>query len=384
MAGRYAEIARIEHYTVVRDTQSKTKDQLYVGWYDAAARQTRRRSLDTTGVETACTIVRGLVDRGVVGDPKEALKQQPVQTVRELLDIHRPYIETLASAEAGRAQVKRLLRLLGNKRIAELVRKDFEAFRDACLKEGIGLSTVDRTLGTLVAAANTAVENKQLKAGVMPKVPKFFTKNHARSAPTKGRLLTMDEIALLIDAIADVHLLVFMVLLINTASRSGALTDLSNDQIDLDAGLIDLNPSGRVQTNKWRPTLPIPATLRPWLESLPAGRVITYRRRPIREIDTAFATACRKAALPGGGTAYSIRHVIARFMRRKGVPMIEISVWLGHVQPPESPKTTLIYSPDDPSYLMSAKAAIEKFVTELNRLTKRDLLSPPWARRPAT
>ena len=64
--------------------------------------------------------------------------------------------------------------------------------------------------------------------------------------------------------------------------------------------------------------------------------------------------------------------------------MIEISVWLGHVQPPESPKTTLIYSPDDPSYLMSAKAAIEKFVTELNRLTKRDLLSPPWARRPAT
>lgn len=378
MAGRYLEIAHIAPYRVVRDTQSAAKNQHYAAWYDAEARQTRRRALGTTSGAQACTIVQGLVDRGIVGDPKDALNQKPLQTVSELLDAHAPYIETLASAEAGRAQVKRLKRLLGDKRLAQLVRRDFEAFRDAALKEGIALSTVDRTLGTLIKAANIAVDNKLLRPGTLTRIPKFFTKNHARSASPKGRLLDLDEIAKLIDAITDVHLMFFIVLLINTASRPGALLELSADQIKLGNERIELNPEGRIQTIKWRPILPIPATLLPWVTNLPPGRLITYRRQPIMEIDTAFITAACRAGLPGRERPYSLRHVIARYMRQTQVPIPEIAVWLGHIQPPENPQITLIYSPDSPDYLMNAKTAVESFVTELNKLTARDLLIPPW------
>ncbi len=89
------------------------------------------------------------------------------------------------------------------------------------------------------------------------------------------------------------------------------------------------------------------ATLQPWLIGLKtADYLVTWRRRPIKEIDTAFVNACCKAGLPGGEAPYSVRHMIGRSMRRYGVPLQEIAVWLGHLQPPQNPKITLISRPE--------------------------------------
>ena len=377
MTERYAEVARVEGYRIVRDTKSKSGKKLSLSWFDRAARQTRRRTLNTEDIVTAVARVQKLVDRGIGGDPGDALHEMPLRTVGELLDAHAPYIEKLASAQAGYIQVKRLKRLLGDKPLTVLVRKNFEEFRDACLQEDLALSTVDRTLGTLVAAGKIAVENRLLAPGIMPKVPKFFTKNHARSTPPKGRVLELAEIAELIDAAQDLHLLFFLILLINTGSRPGALLDLCRDQIDLPGRRLHLNPANRVQTKKWRPVLPIPNTLLPWVTDLLHGHLITYRGKPIKEIDTAFISACCRAGLPGGESSYSIRHSLGRYMRKRQVDLRDIALWLGHTQPPDNPEITLVYSPDDPDYLTSAKTAVEAFVLDLNRLTKRDLLTPP-------
>lgn len=379
MAGRYETLIKVEHYRIDLDTKAKKTKPLYVAWYDAMNRQACRRSLETEDLEKAVTTVRGLVDRGFVGDPSEGLKTKKIQTVGELLDVHAPAIEKLASAEAGGIQAKRIRRLLGEqRRLASLVKKDFEIFRDACLAEGLALSTIDRTLSTLVAAIRDAKANKLVKADEMPVIPKFCTKNDQRNAPPKGRIMTMGELARLIDAIDQLHLLLFLILLINTASRPGALLDMQMKQIDLEAERVDLNPIGRVQTSKWRPVLPLTDTLRPWVSGLNTDYLVTWRRRPVAEIDTAFVNACCKAGLPGGEAGYSLRHMIGRWMLKRRVPREEIAVWLGHIQPPQNPKTTLVYSPYEPAYLMNAKAAVEAFVRELNKLTKRDLLLPPW------
>jgi hypothetical protein len=110
----------------------------------------------------------------------------------------------------------------------------------------------------------------------------------------------------------------------------------------------------------------------------PPGRLITYCGKPIAEIDTTFLKARDRAKLPGREAPYSIRHMIGRHMRRCGVDIMEIATWLGHVQPPQGPETTLLYSPHEPDYLSNAKAAVEDFVKRLDSLTHRNLLKPPW------
>jgi integrase len=372
---RYERLADIGPYWVARD---RATGILYVCWYDGGGRQTRRRSLRTTNVELALSTVRGIVDRGIVGDPGDALADRPLRTVAELLDWDAPYAERLISVETelnGRARIRRLL---GERRIAALLPSDFDAFRDACVTEGIKIGSVSRALTSLRAALNRAIGDRRLRRDDAPAVPEYANKNYTRSVPPRARILTLAEIARLIDAIAEPHLLLYVVWLCNTAARGGAILDLTRNQIDLERQLVNLNPAGRIQTKKWRPTLPLTSTVLPWCADLPPGPLITWRGRPIAEIDTAFKRACARAGLAGGEGGYSIRHALARYMRMQGVPLHEIAVWLGHIRPPESPATTLIYSPDSPAYLATAKAAVEKFVRDIATLTQRDLLCPPW------
>ena len=53
----------------------------------------------------------------------------------------------------------------------------------------------------------------------------------------------------------------------NTLARPEAILELKLFQVNLDDRLITLNPPGREQTKKRRPTLPITDTLFPWLEN---------------------------------------------------------------------------------------------------------------------
>jgi integrase len=259
------------------------------------------------------------------------------------------------------------------------VRSDFEAFRDRCLAdEDIALSSVSRNLTTLRSAIGRAIDDKLISRDAAPSVPEFMTKNHKRSAPPKGRPMKPDEIAAQIDRIEFPHLLIGEIFLLNTAARIGAVLDLEPLQIDHQYGLINLNPAGRLQTTKWRPTLPLTDTLRPWTENLPPGHIVQWRGEPVGEIDTGFAAACRAANLPGRENTYSIRHAIGRFMQAERVPAEEIAVWFGHIQPPTSIETTLIYSPYSPDFLVHAKRAAEKFVRLVDSFCQRDLLRPFW------
>jgi integrase len=372
----YITVEKIGDFGVCRH---KGTPNLYVSAYIAETGSMVYRSLHTASMENACIQVRGLVDRGVTGDPAEALVQKPLRTVAEVLEFYRPTVEEQASAEFGGVAIDRMIRLMGGQALQTMVKSDFDRFRDAALAEGISLSTVHRTLTVLRSACNVAANERRLPRHHVPAVPYYYTKNHARSAKPKGRVMTPQEIAAVIDTVEFLHLLIAIVYLVNTASRIGAILEATAAQIDRTYGLIHLNARDRVQTDKWRPTLPITATLEPWTRDLPPGFIVNWRGEPVREIDTGFEAACRRAKLPGGENTYSIRHALGRFMLAQGVEPLEISLFLGHVRPPDSIETTLVYSPFRPDYLLNAKPAVETFVREIASHAKRhNILSPPW------
>ncbi len=374
MAGAtYKLIEKIGPWSVLKHSAT---GRFYVGWYDSEAQGGRRRALHTDSLSEACARVTSLLERGVQGDPKEGLAEKPLKTVAEVLEWHRPYVVRLASREAELIHIRLMLAApIASRSVAALVPSDFEKLRD--LWKGAAVTTIGRRLTTLRSALRRAAADNRLTVAVAPKVPEFRTKNHLRAAPTKGQPCDVAGLASLYDAVEDHHLMLFLALGFSTGARTGSLIGLEGKQFDLETGLVNLNPAGRLQTAKYRPILPIHHLLRPWLSELPSGRLIRWRDQPVVSVKSGLRNAVRRAGLPARVNGYSLRHSVGRFLRRYGVDSEQIAVWLGHAKPPENFETTLIYSPYDPDYLRDAKAAVEALFAEIAGRAKRPLLTPP-------
>jgi integrase len=257
---------------------------------------------------------------------------------------------------------------------------DFENFRDALLGQGLRITYVSRILVTFRSAGKRAYDNKLMPFRL--DVPHFAKEKHKRGAPLKGPALTPAEWAKIFDATVQPHSLLLNILLINTASRVSALLETTTAQIDWQLNTIDLNPEGREETDKRRAVLPIPATLHPWLENLPEGHLIQHHGKPITTAKTAFNAAVRRSKIGKKANAYSARHSIGRWFRRAGIETEEIGAWLANGQIPDASQTTLIYSPWEPEYLVNCRQAVEEFVREINRHTRKWDLTKPYAVKP--
>jgi integrase len=366
----------VENYGYYKLVRARASDRYYAAWYDPDERQTRRASLRTNKSSKAHEQLRFLTDLGVTGDPREHLNKKQVRTVAELLDdAWETRLKKLPSAEAAGIARDILKREMGDKRLAALVLQNFDDFRDRLKAQGKSIGYVSRILSVLRSSANRAVENK--KTTVKLKVPEYQPRSKKKNLKKKGPLLTCKEIAAIIDEISDQHLLLLVILLIHLGARVGAILDAIKAQIDLEQNRFDLNPPDRETTNKGRPVLPIPITLRPWLEDLRDGPLITYRGAAIAEADTAFNSAVHRSKIGKKANTYSIRHSLSRYMRKKRVDLEEIGIYLGHGNRDPETETTLIYCPWEPEYLINCRKAAEAFVREINTHTRKwDLLRP--------
>jgi len=193
----------------------------------------------------------------------------------------------------------------------------------------------------------------------------------------KGRPLEVEEVARLIDAASEQHIRVLIAFMLGTAARTGAILDLSLNQIDLEHRLIDLNPKGRAQTKKYRPTVKLPDQLVPYVEARTqaskTGALIQYDGFPVSCVKRSWATARTAADLPGNVQTYSFRHTIARWLRMQSVPAWEVAAQLGHKAPDYS--TTEIYAPFDPAYLTKATGAIDLFLCQVARHLRASTIS---------
>lgn len=353
-------------------------------WYDKAQRQTRRASFSTEDFERA----KGLLENWWI--ERHRPEEQPSEKVQlaELLMIYfqehaRPWASE-DQAAAAIAHAADFFQLDSITTAAGRVTEYIDHRRAAGRKD----TTISRELSVFNAAGNYAV--KRPRGAVLRAFRPFSSDGLADSAEDKrprGAPASLDMMARAIDAISkrDEHLFLFTVLTINTLCRPSAALDLLLDghQVDLEHGLVGLNPKGRSQTKKYRPILPMTESLRPWLatamKATPRRERFVMRWvkrheewRTVDSVKTGIRGLRKNSKLPDDFTAYSFRHGLARELRRRGVPKEQVEYQLGH----RWLSTTDIYAPYEPSFNATARDALDGILLDLDKLTDRSLLKP--------
>lgn len=198
-------------------------------------------------------------------------------------------------------------------------------------------ATVRRELSTLAAAlAYCQREGHLLEAPTVWRPP--------ASAPREA-YLSRQEVARLIraarkDARSGRHLALFILLAYYTGRRKEAILTLQwapnsdGGHVDLEKGVIDFRPTGRVETAKRRGRLEIPDRLLRFLRHA-RRRTRTHlseygpHNRPIRDVKRSFASAARAAGLaPEIVTPHTLRHTCISHLAQAGVPLFDACQWV--------------------------------------------------------
>lgn len=349
----YEPVHEHEGYTLVRRPDTKN---LSIAWYSVATGRYRRQTTGTSDPEEGLRRLKAFVrerTRPVAETPDRA-------DLLGLIEVHATrIIERGGSPHAPRAALRHwreFIEVFELRTVADLTYLMQERYvvwrRERLRAQGLRASngTIKRELGIVKAALKQA-----WKRGTLTAAP------HVLSLPTpppRERFLRQDEIARLLHACMTPHLRLYVMLALATLQRPIALLSLRTEQVHLDAGLIDFNAPGRVQSNKKRPVVPITAAVKPDLEAAIAGSrtgcIIEYQGRPIRSVRQAFASACERAGLEDV-TPYVLRHTGATLLAASGVPLRQIAGILGHTEQ----RTTELYAKHHPDFLRDARDTLD-------------------------
>ncbi len=171
--------------------------------------------------------------------------------------------------------------------------------------------------------------------------------------PPRDQFLTADEAHRLLAACDEPYVRRFVLLALHTLQRPKAIFELRVEQVDLHQCRINFLPTGKIQTNKRRPMIPITPTLRDELSvaisESRSGYIIEKDGLPLQSMRKAFARAANRAGLPGI-TPYVLRHTGATLLAASGVPMHQIASMLGHT----TQRMTEVYAKRRPEFLKEA------------------------------
>ena len=343
-------------------------------WYDPRSRQTRRVSLGTTDFQAAGIVLANwVVEYDKAGGETRSDK---VLIERVLIDYWVEHAQKLVSAATAWNGLAYWQEFWQGRTVAEITPYEQKQFRKWLTHKGMDAGGIDRVLADGRAALNRAVKWQELAAA--PHIFAVQTAQDRRAREPMGRPIVPKKMALLLDAANSRHMLAYLVIAIGTLARPAAILDLRVAQFDGAHNRIDLNPPGRRQNKKHRPVLAVCSTLKPWLQALtePNRRYVSYGRSPVKSIKTAWSLLVAEAGLDDRVTPYSIRHGMAREMRKRKVPGEQISIFLGHL-PKGSDATTSIYAPYDPDYCSEALAAIEDVMADIRKHLKRADIDRP-------
>lgn len=291
--------------------------------FDKARRQTVAVSLGTADVEQAW---RKLTDwfhqmadmRNV--DPRDA-------KVTAILDRYQAqHASKLPSAERSQLAVDDWKAFFPTANVSDLTPARLRAFGDHLLSRGIKPATVNRVLQVGRAALLRAKRLHEVTW--VPAVTML-----EQDEPPEPVILGIDELARLWNAIPTAHMRLYFILALTTLSRPVALLELTRKQVDFERREVRLNPEGRRQTKKYRPTVAITDAALPWLRQAGLSRVIEFNGKPVASIKTAFRRAVARAGLPAGTSPYSLRRSMATLLRERGISEWDLKAILGHVRP---------------------------------------------------
>lgn len=156
----------------------------------------------------------------------------------------------------------------------------------------------------------------------------------------------------------------FLIASVATLGRPDAVHDISLEpargQWNSNARILNLNPRGRRQTKKYRPTVPVA-----WQAALHLdGRKGFFVG--VKSVKSAWESMAADLRLPMDGESGMklIRRSMAKLLRDR-LPKdawTEVELFLGH---DKFDNTSDIYAPFDPTYLAAARAEIERIIDEV-------------------
>lgn len=175
----------------------------------------------------------------------------------------------------------------------------------------------------------------------------------------KNRHLTKEEVRRLLDAASLPHVKLAIHLMLATAARVSAILELTWDRVDFQRKRIHLVDPEAPTGKKGRATPPINKTLYAALQEAKkgslSGYVVEWGGEQVRSIKKGIGSAAKKAGLEDV-SPHVFRHTAAVWMAEAGVPMSEISQYLGHSN---QAITYRVYARFSPEHLRKAADALE-------------------------
>lgn len=218
------------------------------------------------------------------------------------------------------------------------------------VKAGRKIGAIWTELGHLRTVLNWAQKTRLIDFAPHIELPQ-------KPAP-KNRHLTRSEIATLLDAPAEPHIRLAILLMLGTAGRVKAILELTWDRVDFDADQIDLRTDA-TGPRKGRAVVPMNAGLRDEMlfarQAALSDYVVEYAGKPIASIRRGFSRTVERAGLKDV-TPHVLRHTAAVHMAAGGVPMSKISQFLGHSN---TAMTERVYARFAPDHLRDAAAVLD-------------------------
>lgn len=325
---------------------------LYRAWYDAAARKVRYASLNTADLEDAKRQLAAFV---LKHDAMPKLAPAGVELEAVLERYYLQHGIDTAAARSAKAAIGMWKRHFGSGAlVSDVTLGTCKAMIARWRREGRSDGTIGRYLGVGRAAFSRAVKAEELTYA--PPVPTV------NSGAEYSHVATTDQMAGFLNAIERPHLSLYCLIRIGTGCRDDAARELGPAQVDLTRGVIALNPDGRAQTKKRRPTLKLVPTLAQALqEAGEADPYVSLHGKRQAEIRAVWHATRERAKLPAHFIPKIIRHTMATHLRTEGVPEWEAQGWLGH----RAAGTSERYAKFRPEFMAASAAATEGYFTTL-------------------
>ena len=335
-------------------------------WFDPRTRQTCRRSLGTSDLQQAGLRLAAWIAEHAEPPRDQKPADEPLGTI--LLRYWHGHAKRLRSAPQAMIELNYWSDHFGPAVVSDLTPARQEAFVTSLRDLGHSDGYISRILSTGRAALRRAHKRGELQS--VPFVADVETAADKRAKQPKGRVVTIEEIARLFDAAEQPHVRMYLMIACCTLARPEAILDLTIWQRDRMLGTLDLNPAGRRQTRKHRPIVPVAASLAPWLDQAAGPHYVAWRGKRLGSIKTAWRKLRADAGLDPAVTPYSIRHSMARELRRRRVPLDQIGQLMGHVRR----GVTALYAPDEPEQLTDAVTVIDQIMVDVDRAATRSFV----------
>lgn len=342
---------RWRKYSVGRYRLGELNGQACAVWKDEAGKIHRRRLGSATTEVAAKALLDTFARRATL------VRADSAKTVGELYAAYMQ--DRLADGKVASNFTdswKALERRFGTLPVDAITADICRDYTRARIADGVSQGTVWTELTRLRSCINWAHKRR-----VIPSAPYVWIPS---KPPPRQRVLTDKEALALIDACAQPHLKLFVILALTTGARSAALTGLTWDRVDLKRGVIDLREPETVdpltkRVRKGRGVVPITSVARAALVAAKAGaltdHVIEWNAEPVAKVRKGFMAAATRAGLDDV-TPHTLRHTAASWIVNGGGSMEFAANLLSHRDPNTTRQN---YAKVDPESLRPAADVID-------------------------